>query len=137
MMLYTKELLEYMKHFPLIQFWIDNPVTKNEIVNISPNVMYDDVSYLIEDSANNDKLYEIQTSLKDVQYIDKSGEIQNAFGVAIDVDTKDRDGGVTVENLKNGKNISRMIVENLANHSIKTLMKFSGGGYHIIAIFDI
>jgi len=46
-MIYTKELLEYIKHFPLLQLW--------EGEKVYDNVSYNDIYYLIEDAGNNDK----------------------------------------------------------------------------------
>jgi len=127
-MIYTKELLEYIKHFPLLQLW--------EGEKVYDNVSYNDIYYLIEDSDNNDKLfYEIQTKLSSINYLEND-EIKDAFGIAIDVDTKDRDNGISVENLTNSKKVASLIVKRFMEYGIKSILKFSGGGYHIILIFD-
>jgi len=127
-MIYTKELLEYIKHFPLLQLWEDEKVYDN--------VSYNDIYYLIEDASNNDKIfYEVQTKLSSINYLQKD-EIKDAFGIAIDVDTKDRDNGITIENLTNAKKVASAIVKKFMEYGIKSLLKFSGGGYHILLIFD-
>jgi hypothetical protein len=127
-MLYTNELLEYIKHFPLLQLW--------DSEKVYDNVSYNDVYYLIEDAANNENvLYELQTKLSNINFL-KNGEIKDAFGIAIDVDTKDRDNGITVENLTNSKKVASMIVKKFMEYGIKSILKFSGGGYHILLIFD-
>jgi len=127
-MIYTKELLEYVKHFPLLQLW--------EGEKVYDNVSYNDIYYLIEDAGNNDKaFYEIQTKLSSINYL-QNDEIKDAFGIAIDVDTKDRDNGITIENLTNAKKVASAIVKKFMEYGIKSLLKFSGGGYHILLIFD-
>jgi len=127
-MIYTQELLEYIKHFPLLQLWDGEKVYDN--------VSYNDIAYLIEDASNNDKVfYEVQTKLSAINYL-QNDEVKDAFGIAIDIDTKDRDKGITVENLTNGKKVASAIVKKFMEYGIKSLLKFSGGGYHIILIFD-
>jgi len=127
-MIYTQELLEYIKHFPLLQLWDGEKVYDN--------VSYNDIAYLIEDAGNNDKVfYEVQTKLSAINYL-QNDEVKDAFGIAIDIDTKDRDKGITVENLTNSKKVASAIVKKFMEYGIKSLLKFSGGGYHIILIFD-
>jgi|GEM_PF-5551615 len=127
-MIYTKELLEYIKHFPLLQLW--------ESEKVYDNVSYNDIYYLIEDAGNNDKIfYEVQTKLSTINYLEND-EIKDAFGIAIDVDTKDRDNGITIENLTNTKKVASAIVKKFMEYGIKSILKFSGGGYHILLIFD-
>jgi hypothetical protein len=127
-MLYTNELLEYIKHFPLLQLWNGEKVYDN--------VSYNDVYYLIEDATNNENaIYELQTKLSNINFL-QNGEIKDAFGIAIDVDTKDRDNGITLENLTNSKKIASMIVKKFMEYDIKSILKFSGGGYHILLIFE-
>jgi len=127
-MIYTKELLEYIKHFPLLQLW--------EGEKVYDNVSYNDIYYLIEDASNNDKIfYEVQTKLSSINYL-QNDEIKDAFGIAIDVDTKDRDNGITIENLTNAKKVASSIVKKFMEYGIKSILKFSGGGYHILLIFD-
>ena len=127
-MIYTKELLEYIKHFPLLQLW--------EGEKVYDNVSYNDIYYLIEDASNNDKIfYEVQTKLSSINYL-QSDEIKDAFGIAVDVDTKDRDNGITIENLTNAKKVASAIVKKFMEYGIKSILKFSGGGYHILLIFD-
>jgi len=127
-MIYTKELLEYIKHFPLLQLW--------EGEKVYDNVSYNDIYYLIEDAGNNDRIfYEVQTKLSSINYL-QNDEVKDAFGIAIDVDTKDRDKGITVENLTNSKKVASAIVKKFMEYGINSILKFSGGGYHIILIFD-
>jgi len=127
-MIYTKELLDYIKHFPLLQLW--------EGEKVYDNVSYNDIYYLIEDAGNNDRIfYEIQTKLSSINYL-QNDEVKDAFGIAIDVDTKDRDKGISVENLTNSKKVASAIVRKFMEYGIKSILKFSGGGYHIILIFD-
>ncbi len=126
-MLYKDELLEYIKHFTSLQLW-DNG-------NVYDDVSYHDIYYLIEDADKDNKLYEVHTKLNSVKYLNNN-EVKDAFGIVIDIDTKDRDKGITVENLTNTKLVAKQIVQALITHGLKSLLKFSGGGYHILLFFD-
>ncbi len=126
-MLYKEELLEYIKHFTSMQIWDSGKVYDD--------VSYNDIYYLIEDSDKNNKIYEIHTKLSDVKYL-YNDEVKSAFGIVIDIDTKDRDKGITVENLRETKKVASKIVQTLASYGIISLLKFSGGGYHILLFFD-
>ena len=126
-MLYKKELLEYIKHFTSMQIWDDKKVYDD--------VSYNDIYYLIEDADKDNKLYEIHTKLTGIKYL-YNDDVKDAFGIVIDVDTKNRDSGITVENLTNAKRIASKIVNALVSYGITSFLKFSGGGYHILLFFD-
>ena len=100
------------------------------------DVAYNDIYYLIEDADKDNKLYEIHTKLGGIKYLYKD-DVKDAFGIVIDIDTKDRDNGITVENLTQTKKVASKIVQTLASYNIISLLKFSGGGYHILLFFDI
>lgn len=126
-MLYKNELLEYIKHFSSMQIWDGGKVYDD--------VAYNDIYYLIEDADKDNKVYEIHTKLSGIKYLYK-GDLKDAFGIVIDIDTKDRDNGITVENLTNTKKVANKIIQVLASYNIISLLKFSGGGYHILLLFD-
>lgn len=126
-MIYKNELLDYIKHFSSMQMWDDG--------KIYDDVSYNDIYYLIEDADKDNKLYEIHTKLSGIKYLYKD-ELKDAFGIVIDIDTKDRDKGITIENLTETKKVASKIVQTIASYGIKPLLKFSGGGYHILLFFD-
>ncbi|MEM3860043.1 MAG: hypothetical protein QW478_11690 [Candidatus Micrarchaeaceae archaeon] len=133
-MLYVDELKEYIKHFPIVYLWT---VKDNKELQYGDKTLYYNIEGLLEKAKESSALYEIHTDLRSFQYLDSSGNINNGFGIAIDVDTKDRDGGITIENLEKGKKIAVKIATALTKkYNITSLLKFSGGGYHILVFFS-
>lgn len=133
-MLYVDELKEYIKHFPILYLWT---VKENKELQYGDKTLYYNIEGLLEKAKDSSALYEVHTDLRSFQYLDSSDNIKNGFGIAIDVDTKDRAGGITIENLEKGKKIAVKIVTALSKkYNIKSLLKFSGGGYHILVFFS-
>jgi hypothetical protein len=132
MMLYNEELKEYLRHFPNIFVWKS---INGKIEEHSSKMLFYQIEPLIDETSTIDVKYEFHTGLDIIQYLEND-EIKNAFGIAIDIDTKGREQEVTVENLTLGKKIAVKLQKTFAAHGINTMLKFSGGGYHIIIIFS-
>ena len=133
-MIYVDELENYIKHFPIIYAW---KVNTNGSLDYSNKLIYYNVKPLLEEARNSDNIfYEVHTDLNTLQYLDK-GKIKTAFGIAIDVDTKDRENKVTEENLQKGKDTIVKIANTfISKFEIQGLLKFSGGGYHFLMFFS-
>ncbi len=133
-MIYVDELENYIKHFPIIYAW---KVNANGSLDYSNKLIYYNVKPLLEEARNSDNIfYEVHTDLNTLQYLDK-GKIKTAFGIAIDVDTKDRENKVTEENLQKGKDtIVKIAKAFITKFEIQGLLKFSGGGYHFLMFFS-
>jgi hypothetical protein len=131
-MLYIDELENYIKHFPIIYAW----KSEGSEINYSSKLVYYNVQPMLESARNTNALYEVHTNLRSFQYIVK-GKIKTGFGVAIDIDTKDRENKVTDSNLAEGKKIAVTIAKELfSKYGLTSLLKFSGGGYHILMFFS-
>jgi hypothetical protein len=131
-MLYIDELENYIKHFPTIYAW----KSESGELDYSSKLVYYNVEPMLESARDSNVFYEVHTDLRSFQYIDKK-EIKTGFGIAIDIDTKDRENKVTEENLEKGKKIAVSLAKVLlSKYGITSLLKFSGGGYHILMFFS-
>ncbi len=132
-MLYIEELKTYLMHFPNIFVW---KVKGNEVVEHSSKMLYYQVEKIIDSITDTSEyLYEFHTNLDAIQYLEND-EVKNGFGIVIDVDTKDRANGITIENLEAGKKVAVKIQKLFATLGINSMLKFSGGGYHIMLFFS-
>lgn len=131
-MMYVDELENYIKHFPIIYAW----KSEGNALDYSSKLVYYNVEPLLESARDKDIYYEVHTDLRSFQYLVK-GKIKTGFGIAIDIDTKDRENKVTEENLAKGKKIAVEIATTLlSKYELTSLLKFSGGGYHLILFFS-
>ncbi len=85
-MLYIDELENYIKHFPTIYAW----KSESGELDYSSKLVYYNVEPMLESARDSNVFYEVHTDLRSFQYIDKK-EIKTGFGIAIDIDTKDRE----------------------------------------------
>jgi hypothetical protein len=132
-MLYEKNLLEYLKHFGTINVWIVNK-EDNKVEGFATDLDYNATKYYLTHQEPN-KIYEVHTRLNPYFYL-KNSKVLNGYGVAIDIDLKDRDNGISLEFQKDAKETANHIIEFFEKNEIKYLYKFSGSSYHILLFFS-
>lgn len=132
-MLYEKNLLEYLKHFGTINVWIVNK-EDIKVEGFATDLDYNATKYYLTHQEPN-KIYEVHTRLNPYFYL-KNSKVLNGYGVAIDIDLKDRDNGISLEFQKDAKETANHIIEFFEKNEIKYLYKFSGSSYHILLFFS-